>query len=142
MAFPYPYVGPYAPYNNLPIEPQFYQPSRFVISSVTLGVTTLVTTAVSHNYVIGQEVRLLIPSAYGTYQLNEQTGFVVAIPAADQVVINIDSTNANPFNSSPAYGPTSPQIVAIGEINTGQINTGRTGNVTYIPGSFINISPN
>jgi hypothetical protein len=142
MAFPYPYIGPYSPYNNLPIEPQYYQPSRFVISTLTLGITTLVTTSINHNYVIGQEVRLLIPSAYGSYQLNEKTGFVIQIPASNQVVVNIDSINSNAFNASPSYGPTPPQIVAIGDVNTGQTNTGRTGNTTYVPGSFINISPN
>jgi hypothetical protein len=143
MAFPYPYVGPYAPYNNVPIEPQYFQPSRFVISAITLGKTTTVTTSVNHNYVVGQEVRLLIPSYYGSFQLNEQTGLVTSIPAVNQVVLNINSIGSNAFIPSPSYGPTPPQIIAIGEINSGQINSsGRVNNITYIPGSFINISPN
>jgi len=37
MTFPYPYTGPIALYNNLPIEPQYYQPSQFFISDITLG---------------------------------------------------------------------------------------------------------
>lgn len=138
-----PFPGPRAPESNPPINPQYYQPSVFFISAVTLGRTTTVTTSVDHNYVIGQVIRLIIPPTYGCIQLDEQTGLVVSIPASNQVVVNIDSANANAFVPNPVYGPTLPQIVAIGDQNSGQINS--NANVkqnTYIPGSFINISPN
>jgi hypothetical protein len=91
--------------------------------------------------VIGQLVRTIVPSYYGTIQLNEVEGYVTSIPALNQVVINVNSTNMNPFIASPSYGPTLPQIKAIGDINSGQINMGRSGNLTWIPGSFIDISP-
>ena len=140
MVFPYPYVGPIAVYNNLPIEPQNYQPSQFFISAITLGQSTTITTTVNNNYVVGQEVRLLIPPSFGSYQLNEQTGFIISIPASDQFVLNIDSSmNVNAFINSSST--TQAQCVAMGDLNTGQTNTGRTNNITYIPGSFINISP-
>lgn len=140
MAFPYPYVGPIALFNNLPIEPQFYQPSRFVISAISLGTTTIVTTTVNHNYVVGQEVRLLIPSSFGSYQLNEQTGFIISIPASNQFELNINSSkNVSAFISSSAT--TVAQCLAVGDVNMGQTNTGRTNNLTNVPGSFINISP-
>ncbi len=140
MVFPYPYPGPIALYNNVPIEPQFYQPSRFVISAIGLGQTTTITTTVDHNYVIGQEVRLLIPSSFGSYQLNEQTGFIISIPASNQFVLNINSSmNVDAFISSSAT--TKAQCLAVGDVNMGQTNTGRTNNLTYVPGSFINISP-
>ena len=140
MVFPYPYVGPIALYNNLPIEPQFYQPSRFVISAISLGITTTITTTVNHNYAVGQEVRLLIPSSFGSYQLNEQTGFIISLPASNQFTLNINSSvNVDAFISSSAT--TVAQCTAVGDVNTGQTNTGRTNNLTYVPGSFINISP-
>jgi hypothetical protein len=126
-------------YQNLPIEPQFYQPSRFVISSITLGTTTTITTSVNHNYVIGQLCRLLIPKGYGSVQLTEQLGNVIAIPNANQVTLNLNSTNSNQFIS--AALAQQPQIVAVGDYNSGPINIGRTNNTTFIPGSFINISP-
>lgn len=135
-------IGPIAPQNNPPINPQFYVPRMFFISNLTLGVTTLVTTSVDHNYVIGQLVRLLISPFYGSYQLNEQQGYVLSIPSADQVVVEINSLNANTFISSPSYGPTKPQIVPVGDANSGVINNqGRLSTGTFIPGSFINISP-
>lgn len=143
MSFPFPFVGPYAPESNPPIEPQYFQPSRFVISAISLGASTTFTTSEDHNYVIGQQVRVLIPEYYGTYQISGQEGFVTSIPSSTQVVVNINSLNANSFVSSPVFGPTPPQIVAIGDVRNGAINaSGRTNQSTQIPGSFINISPN
>lgn len=140
MVFPYPYTGPIAAYNNLPIEPQFYQPRFYFIDDISLGQTTTVTTTEDHDYVIGQQCRLIIPPLNGCRQLDEKTGIVISIPSSNQVVLNINSSmNVDPFVSSSAK--TQPQILAIGDVNTGQINTGRTNNLTYIPGSFINISP-
>lgn len=134
--------GPIAPESNPPINPQYYQPSVFDISALSLGESTTVTTTANHNYVIGQIVRLLIPMIYGSFQLNEQEGTVTSIPASNQVVININSTKANPFVPNTSSGTTQPQIVAVGDVNSGTINsTGRSNTGTYIPGSFIDISP-
>ena len=135
-------VGPIAPESNPPINPQYYQPSVFNISAISLGPTTTVTTTVNHNYVVGQLVRLLISQLYGAFQLNEQSAYVISIPAANQVVLNLDSTKSNVFVANPSSGSTQPQIVAVGDVNTGQINANGPSQVTtYIPGSFIDISP-
>lgn len=132
--------SPFPAYQNLPIEPQFYQPSRFVISAITLGMTTTVTTTVNNNYTIGQQVRLIIPPSFGCRQLNEQSGYVLSIPNPNQVVISINSVGYDPYIASSAH--TQAQILAIGDVNSGQTNSnGRNSNLTYIPGSFINISP-
>jgi hypothetical protein len=105
-----------------------------------LGQTTTVTTTVNHNYVIGQLVRLIVPFRFGTRQLNEQEGYVITIPAPNQVVLNISSVGFDPF--VPSNATTQPQIMAVGDINSGVQNaTGRTNTGTFIPGSFINISP-
>jgi len=130
---------PIPPFSNLPIEAQFYQPSRFVISAITLGDPTIVTTTVDHNYVVGNQVRLLIPPGDGCTSLNGTFGYVVSVPASNQVSLGINSIGLNAFINSNTQQ--SAQIMAIGDVNTGQTNTGRTGNLTYIPGSFLNISP-
>lgn len=137
MTFP---PGPNALYQNLPIESQYYQPSRFVIDDITLGTTTLVTTSLTVNYVIGQLVRFIVPQPFGTRQLNEQQAIVLSIPSTNQVEVNINSTNYDAFIASSST--TKAQILAIGDINTGQINAnGPRYTKTNIPGSFINISP-
>lgn len=136
--------GPIAPENNPPIMPQFFNPSVFFISTIATGVTTLVTTTVNHNYVVGQLVRLIIPSYSGCRILNEQSGYVLSIPAANQVNLTINSVNSDQFIST--MQPTQPQIAAIGDINSGIISTnGKLGSnnnfAPTIPGAFINISP-
>lgn len=138
---------PIPPYSNVPIHAEYFQPSRFVISAVALGINTTFTTTNDLNYVIGQQVRILIPPSFGCTQLNETQGYVTSIPSANQVVVTINSSvNVDPFIASSAIDQ--PQILAIGDINSGHISfTGRSvptvnGNThTQIPGSFINISP-
>ncbi len=123
-------------YQNLPIESDFYQPSRFVISSINLGITTQVTTTEDLNY-----ERLIIPPAYGCYQLNGQTGIVLEVSSTDTVILNIDSSrNVDAYIA--ADQPTPAQILAIGDVNSGNISADGAKNVpTNIIGSFINISP-
>lgn len=131
---------PIPAYSNLPIEPQYYQPSRFEISNITLGATTTITTSTDQNYALGQQVRLLIPPNFGCRQLNFHTGFVISIPSSTQVVLDIFSIGYDPFTTSIAT--TKPQIVAIGDNNSGYISsTGNNVASVLIPGSFINISP-
>lgn len=132
---------PIPAYSNVPIQPQFYQPRFWFISTITNGPTTLVTTTTTQDFVIGQLVRFIIPQSFGIRQLNERQGYVLSIISTTQVEVDIDSTSMDAFTSSSAT--TQPQILPIGDIGNGQVNaTGRRNTATYIPGSFINISPN
>lgn len=141
MAFPYPFPGPVAPYNNVPINAQYFKPSAFVISAISLGRSTTVTTTTDMNYVIGQLIRLYIPPSFGCRQLNDSSGYVTSIPAVNEVVVDIDSSqNVDPFISSSAT--TKAQIVAVGDINNGYTSSNGPNVVNpSIPGSFTNISP-
>lgn len=139
-------TGPIPPFSNPPINPQYFQPNVFIISAITLGQTTLITTTINLNYVIGQLIRLNIPEKYGANFLNSQTGYVLSIPNPNQVEVNINSIQSDPFIPSPTFLPfqskTPPQIVAVGDVNSGIIvSTGRSQSTTNIPGSFLNISP-
>lgn len=139
-------TGPVPIYQNPPIEPQFFQPWRFVITAIGLGASTTITMTIPAitqlNYVIGQEIRLIIPPQFGSRQLNGRTGFVVGINPPNQVVVSINSSvGVDPFIASSAT--TKAQILAIGDINSGQISsTGLQIPLVTIPGSMINISPN
>ena len=142
-----PFPGPIAPENNPPIMPEWFQPSIFPITAISFGATTTVTTApefgVNNNFVIGQLVRFVIPSTYGAGGLNEQQAYVVGKPGPNQVIVGIDTRlNYDAFRPTPIYGPTPPTLGAIGDINTGGINSsGRVKTATTVPGTFINISP-
>lgn len=131
---------PIPAYQNVAIHDEYYLPTRFVISAIALGQLTTVTTAIVHNYVIGQEVRLVIPNGYGSTQLSGITGLVIAIPSNTQVTLNISSIGMDPFIAVSL--PQQPQIIAIGDVNSGKINAnGRIMLGTFIDGSFMNISP-
>ena len=120
-------------YANVVIEADFYEPSRFVITAISTGATTTVTTSVAHNYVIGQLVRLLIPRLYGAQQLNQQTGYVLSIPSTTQVVLAIDSSFANAFIANPLTATITNATQANPCVLTAS-NSFRTGNSIDISG--------
>ncbi len=137
---------PIPAYANVPIRPEFYKPRRFVISGVTRGLITTITTNLDMDYVIGQLIRLIIPPTYGIRQLNERQGYVIEIPASNQVKVDIDSRAMDAYISSSAT--TKAQILGIGDINSGYTTTTGPsiptidGNTQIAPpGAFINISP-
>jgi len=124
---------PIPAYQNLPIEPQFYQPSRFVIEDIGLGSTTTVTTETDHNYVIGQLVRLLVPDVFGTIQLNGREGYVISVPSDTQVVIDINSNSYNTFKA--LINPSTITDIS----SEGTSVTITTAN-TFVVGSLVTIS--
>ena len=130
---------PIPPFSNVAIESQYYTPSRFVISAITLGKTTIITTTSDHNYEIGNLVRLIIPPTFGTRQLNETQSYVISLPSSTEVELNIDSSQMNAYISSSAT--TKAQILAIGDVNNGTSSTNGVNITPTIPGSFYNISP-
>lgn len=135
--------APHALESNPPIVPQYYRPGAYYITGISQGSTTTITTNVDNQYIVGQQVRFVVPNTYSMVQLNEQIGYVQSILTSTSFTVNIDSSKYNSFNSSPAYGPTKPQVMAIGDINSGvpANASGRTNQGTTIPGAFINTSP-
>jgi len=115
--------------------PALYVPGTNVISAITTGATTLVTTTTPHNFSVGQEVAFRIPASWGTTQLNSLPnalipgspiyGFVTVVNSSTQVTVNIVSTGFTAFNSNQTFaafpGEKFPQIVAVGDINSGSL---------------------
>lgn len=131
---------PRPPFSNPNIEPGFFQPSVFEISSITTGFQTVIQTTIDHNFSIGQEVRMIIPEGYGIRELNEMQGIVISIPNDDEILININSSGFNAFINAAASTPA--QVTAIGDINSGNPSVTISQDIpAFIPGSFINISP-
>jgi hypothetical protein len=122
------------------LYPNLYFPGTNVISAITTGTTTTIDTTSAHNFVVGQEVAFRIPTIWGTYQLNSLPnlvvpgspiyGYVIAVTDYNTVVVNINSTGYTAYNVNQAFGSFPgeffPQIVAVGDINTGgvQISAG------------------
>lgn len=122
------------------LYPYLYFPGVSTISGITLGTTTTIDTTDAHNFVVGQEVAFRIPSQWGTVELNSLPnifvpgspvyGYVIAVTDYNTVVVNINSSAYTPFTVSQTVasipGLSYPQIVAIGDVNTGgvQISSG------------------
>ena len=64
-------------YANVPIHAEYYKPREFDISAIDLGYTTVITSLSNLDYVIGQEIRLLIPAMFGSIELNGMLGIVL-----------------------------------------------------------------
>jgi hypothetical protein len=133
--------GPIAPENNPPIHPEFFKPREYNIASIVNGQTTLVTTTLSHDYVVGQLVRLLIAQPFGARQFNEQTAYIINIPSNTSMILALDSSSFDLFVPNPTLSTTQPQVVAVGDVNTGHINLSPKYTHPDIPGSFRNTSP-
>jgi hypothetical protein len=115
------------------LYPVLYAPGDIVIAAVTTGTTTTVTTTAPHNFVVGQEVAFRIPAPYGMIQLNSLPnlvipgspvyGYVVSVTSSTIFVVNINSTAFTAFNSNQPFanyvGLKFPQVVAVGDVNTG-----------------------
>jgi hypothetical protein len=129
-------VGSY----KLILYPVLYAPNQAVISAITTGTTTTITTTAPSNFVVGQEIAFRIPTAWGTTQLNSLPnlvipgspvyGYVISVTNSTTFVCNINSTGFTAFNSNLAFasypGEKFPQVVPVGDVNTGgiQISSG------------------
>lgn len=115
------------------LYPYLYLPGVTFINAITTGSTTTVTTTTNHNMVVGQEVAFRIPTLWGTTQLNSLPnvnlpgspvyGYVVSVTNNTTLVVNINSTGYTAFTTyiavSNVAGLTPPQMVAVGDVNTG-----------------------
>ncbi len=118
------------------LYPYIYFPGTSFISAITTGTTTTIDTTDAHNFVVGQEVAFRIPSQWGTVQLNSLPntltpgspvyGYVIAVTDYNTVIVNIDSSAYTAFNSNQTVasvpGLSYPQIVAVGDVNTGGVS--------------------
>lgn len=124
------------------LYPYLYAPGGSVIGGITIGTTTTFDTTDAHNFVVGQEVAIRMPQidgvspvAWGDSRYNSlpnsltpgspQYGYVIAVTDYNTVVVNINSTGYTAYNSNiPVVnvpGLSFPQIVAVGDVNTGGV---------------------
>jgi hypothetical protein len=117
------------------LYPVLYAPGVSVVSALTLGSTTTVTTAAPSNFVVGQEVAFSIPAIWGTTQLNPLPnnitpgspvyGFVTGFSNPLTFTVNINSTGYTAFNTNPtvaqAIGLSFPLVYAVGDANSGSL---------------------
>jgi hypothetical protein len=117
------------------LYPYLYEPGVNFISALTLASSTTVVTTTAHNYVVGQEVAFRIPSTWGTYELNSLPnssipgspiyGYVTSVTNSTTFVVNINSASYTAYTAnqtvSSVPGLSFPQVVAVGDVNTGGV---------------------
>jgi hypothetical protein len=85
-----------------------FYPSYSIISAIALGVNTVITFTLPHEFTIGEVISLRVSRQYGTVELNNRQFTVQAI-TTDTVTLNVDSRNYNAFIAS----PTDPETLAM-----------------------------
>ena len=103
-------------------NPAFY-PARRYITQITQAAQAVVTLSVTHQYQVGQLVRVVVPAAFGMVQMNNLQGTIVAVntsttgSGANSITLDINSSafSAFVFPLSSAAPFTSAEIVPIGE---------------------------
>lgn len=123
------------------LYPFLYLPEDNVVTAVTTGATTTIATTMYHNFVVGQEIAFRIPGSsanaafWGPTQLNSLPnvlipgspiyGYVTSITDNWTFVCNINSsaftafTNNSTMTASTLSGLSYPQVLAVGDVNTG-----------------------
>lgn len=139
-------ASPSGAYVKKVLYPDLYMPGGAVISAVTVGSTTTVDCASAHNLVVGQQVAFRIPSSWGITELNSLPnnsipgspiyGNVISVTDYNTVVVNIDSSSYTAYTSNIAVasvpGLSFPQIVAVGDVNSGGVQVS-SGSQLYPP---------
>jgi len=148
------------------LYPFLYSPEVSFISAVSTGSTTSITTTAPHNLVVGQEVAFRIPdNVWGITQLNALPNtiipgsplnyFVTSVGSATTFTCTANSSSFSAYANNPTVAQTPglsfPQVVAVGDVNTGGVsysggalypspvvNGVSTINGPAISGSFVN----
>lgn len=113
-------AGTNGDFRQIKFDPLYY-PRRRTISKITRGTTTLVTMTVTHGYKVGQQVRFHVPEAFGTVELENLVGNIIAIDTTtttgNTITVDIDSSAftafAWPLTAAPYTTPA--EVVPVGE---------------------------
>jgi len=121
-----------------------YLPFRCEITDIVSDFpNTIVTTSRDHGFVLGNQVQFLIPKQWGMLEMNNLKGYVLDL-TPDTITVTIDSSQFSLF-STPVVTPPIvidfPQVIPIGDANTGYETPGGFRPYLKIPGTFKNIYP-
>lgn len=101
-----------------------YYPRRRFIGNITAAANAVVSCTADHGLTVGQKVRIVVPDAYGMIQMNNLLATVKAVPAANQLTLDIDSSAFTAFKFPlPIDVPFSPALVVPVGMDTAQAIT-------------------
>lgn len=117
-------AGTTGSYRVIPYDPLFY-PSHRYITAITAANPAVITLSVKHNYVVGQQVRVMVPAAYGMVEINNIVGNITAIDtSANTITTDIDASTftAFAFPLTAAVPFTPAMVVPVGETANANIS--------------------
>lgn len=109
-------------YRILPFDPIYYPRRRF-ITKITKAVQAVVTLSVTHQYTVGQSVRMVIPASFGMQEMNGLLATIVAVDLVNNTItLNVNSTGfstfAFPTSALAAAGTSFAEVTPVGEAAT------------------------
>lgn len=113
-------AGTTGSWRKINFNPIFYPRRRFV-TKISQAAQAVVTLSVTHGYSVGQEIRMVVPAAFGMVEMNNLQATIVAInttvTSGNTVTLNVDSSafTAFAFPLTAAVPFTYAEIVPIGE---------------------------
>lgn len=103
------------------IPAKYYTPYRRHITKITQAANAVITFGVTHNFVVGDKVRINVPDAYGMTQINGLLGEITAV-STSTITLDIDSSAfsafAFPTSAIAASGVSFPFVNIVGEVAT------------------------
>ena len=105
----------------IPYDPVFY-PSRRSITAITSNAngTTTIELSVTHEYEVGQAIRVIVPAAFGMTQINGMVGNILSVvqtTTTNTITVDINSSGftafAFPLTTAVPFSPA--ETVPVGE---------------------------
>ncbi len=102
---------------------RFYPRTR-TITAITAANPAVITMSVTHGYVVGEKVRIVVPAAYGMTQINGLLATITAInTGTNTITTDIDASAftafAYPTSAIAASGVSQALVVPVGETASG-----------------------
>jgi hypothetical protein len=113
-------AGTTGSWRRIPFNPIFYPRRRF-ITEISVAAQAVVTLSVTHEYTVGQQIRFVVPAAYGMVEIDGMVGNIVAIntttTSGNTVTVDINTSTFTAFTFPlSAAVPFSPaEVVPVGE---------------------------
>lgn len=124
-----PAAGTTGNYRKIYFDPIYY-PRRRTITKITRAVQAVITMSVTHGYVVGQKVRLIVPAQYGMVEMNNLLGTIVAVDltttTGNSITVDIDSTAFTVFAwpLSAAGSFSRAEVIPVGEDTSYALSVG------------------
>jgi len=113
-------AGTTGSWRKINFDPIFY-PRRRYITKITAAQNAVVTMSVTHGYKVGQQVRMVVPAAFGMIQMDGLLATITAIntttTSGNSITLDVDSSTFTAFAwpLSAAVPFTAAEVVPVGE---------------------------